>query len=83
MPEVESVNKMMEEVFLSVLSEVRLILRYHHEMGEALIQLLVEKDELLADEVEKFFDQYGLYTPKINLTPYRETAAAVANEVKA
>ena len=30
---------------------------------------LLEKDELLADEVETFFDQYGYFTPKINLRP--------------
>jgi hypothetical protein len=38
-------------------------------MGEALIALLMIKDELLADEVEHFFDQYGLYTPKVQLGP--------------
>jgi hypothetical protein len=50
-----------------VLEEVQLALRLHHEMGEALIQLLLQKNELLADEVEQFFDQYGLFTPKVQI----------------
>ncbi len=57
----------MEETFRMALDEVRMALRLHPEMGEALIQLLLEKEELLADEVEAFFDQYGLYTPKVEL----------------
>jgi cell division protease FtsH len=61
----------MENTFRTVLEEVRLSFRLHKEMGEALITLLLEKDELFADEVEAFFDQYGLYTPKIELQPYK------------
>ncbi len=57
----------MEETFRMVLDEVRLAFRLHRDMGEALIELLMEKEELLADEVEAFFDQYGLYTPKVKL----------------
>jgi hypothetical protein len=38
-------------------------------MGEALIELLIQKNELLANEVEAFFDHYGYYTPKVNLNP--------------
>jgi hypothetical protein len=30
---------------------------------EALVALLMEKQELLADEIRDFFDQYGLFTP--------------------
>ncbi len=59
----------MEETFRMVLAEVRMALRMHHEMGEKLIALLLEREELLADEVEKFFDAYGLYTPKVQLEP--------------
>jgi cell division protease FtsH len=62
----------MENTFRSVLEEVRLSFRIHKEMGEALIKLLLEKEEIFADEVEKFFDQYGLYTPKIDLNPYKD-----------
>jgi ATP-dependent Zn protease len=61
----------MEQTFRAVLEEVRMALRAHREMGEALIKLLLEKNELLADEVEEFFDQYGLFTPKIDLSVYR------------
>ncbi|HLU12182.1 MAG TPA: AAA family ATPase [Oceanobacillus sp.] len=70
---VESINptkemrEAMEETFRAVLEEVQLALRLHREMGEALIQLLLQKNELLADEVEQFFDQYGLFTPKVQL----------------
>ena len=63
------VTEMMEELFRTVLDEVRIAFRVHRDMGEALIKLLMEKDELLADEVEEFFDQYGLFTPKVELEP--------------
>ena len=65
-PEAKEVVAMMEETFLMALHEVRLALRAHREMGEKLIERLMVKDELLADEVEAFFDQYGLFTPRIN-----------------
>jgi ATP-dependent Zn protease len=57
----------MDETFRMVLDEVRMAFRLHREMGEALITLLMEKNELLANEVEAFFDQYGYYTPKVNI----------------
>src|SRR5690606_11402000 len=65
----EEVRDLMEETFLMALDEVRVDLRLHREMGENLIQLLLEKEELLADEVEAFFDQYGFFTPKPQLGP--------------
>jgi cell division protease FtsH len=74
-PEAEETMRMKEELFLTVLSEVRLILRTHHEMVEALITELLKHDELLANEVEDFFDQYGLYTPKIEVRRPSLTAA--------
>jgi len=58
----------MEETFRMVLEEVRLALRLNREMGEALIQLLLEKEELMANEIEAFFDKYGLFTPKVQLS---------------
>jgi ATP-dependent Zn protease len=76
MREAVEVDKMMEETFIDALTEVRLTLRAHHAMGEALIQLLLQKDELLANEVEAFFDQYGLFTPKVDLEPYKMPALA-------
>jgi ATP-dependent Zn protease len=66
----------MENAFVTVLEEVRMILRLHRGMGEALIDLLMDKKILMAHEVEAFFDQYGLYTPKIELTARSERAAA-------
>ncbi len=61
---VREVRKLMEETFLQALDEVRTDLRLHRDMGEALIQLLLEKEELFATDAEAFFDHYGLYTPK-------------------
>lgn len=65
----------MEDMFRMVLDEVRIAFRLHKAMGDALIKLLIEKKELFADEVEAFFDQYGLYTPKVDLDPYRQIPA--------
>jgi len=75
-PQAAEVMRMKEELFLTVLSEVRVLLRTHQEMTEALIAELLEHDELLAREVETFFDRYGLYTPKIqvNLPELEATA---------
>jgi ATP-dependent Zn protease len=78
-PEAKEVATMMEEVFLAVLTEVRYTLRREREMCLALAELLMEKEELLAKEVEEFFDQYGLYTPKIQLNSNRENAAVTGN----
>jgi cell division protease FtsH len=68
----------MEHTFRQVLDEVRLALRAHRAMGEALIQELLVKNEMLADEVETFFDGYGLYTPKVTLPGQAAQAADVA-----
>jgi molybdopterin converting factor small subunit len=38
-------------------------LRENAHIMNALVDLLLEQEELLADEVRAFFDQYGLYTP--------------------
>lgn len=72
----------MENTFRMVLEEVRLSFRLHKEMGEALIKLLLEKQELFADDVEKFFDQYGLYTPKIDLEPFKQIETVVGGKSK-
>ncbi len=74
----EEIRAIMEEKFLMALDEVRMDLRVNREMGEALILLLMEKDELMADEVEAFFDQYGLYTPKPHLLAENEEPALPA-----
>lgn len=71
-------RKAMETAYQEILTETRKSLREHSEMVEALVKLLLEKEELLADEVRAFFDQYGLHTPdptairdgeEINLIP--------------
>ena len=59
----------MDETFRMVLDEVRVGFRLNRDMGEALIQTLMQHEEMLADEVETFFDQYGYYTPKVTLAP--------------
>ena len=78
----KEVKRMMEEVFLAALNDARIDLRLHREMGEHLIALLVEKDELYADEVEAFFDEYGLYTPKIELERLDDKSVALQDARK-
>ncbi len=78
---IKEVREMMEETFLMALDEVRVDLRLHRQMGEDLIHLLLEKEELLADEVEAFFDQYGLHTPKPQLGPGPEIGKIAHTEV--
>jgi cell division protease FtsH len=55
--------KAIEEAYQQVLRETRVALREHGEIVHALTDLLMEKEELLTDDVRAFFDQYGLYTP--------------------
>lgn len=73
----------MEETFQMVLDEVRMAFRLHRAMGEALINLLMEKEELLADEIEAFFDQYGLFTPKVELKPRAAEVVTINDETGA
>jgi cell division protease FtsH len=61
------IREAMDEAFRMALDEVRMALRLHREMAEALIQLLLQKKELNAEEVAAFFDQYGFHTPKVTL----------------
>ncbi len=57
-------NEAMEETFQRIMKETRKALRENETIVRALVALLSEKEELLADEVKAFFDQYGLYTPE-------------------
>lgn len=57
----------MDETFLRVLNETRIALREHDVMIKALVDLLLDKEEILADEVEQFFNQYGFVTPKATM----------------
>ena len=54
----------MEETFQRVMKETRKALRENEHIVRALVALLMEKEELLADDVKAFFDQYGLFTPE-------------------
>lgn len=56
-------SRAVEEAYQKLLRDTRQKLREHKDMVEALVRLLMEKEELLADDVRAFFDQYGLFTP--------------------
>jgi cell division protease FtsH len=56
-------SKAIEEAYQKVLLDTRQALRENKEIVHALVELLLDKEELLADEVRAFFDQYGLFTP--------------------
>ena len=53
-----------EEAYQEVLRDTRIALRDHAELMEELVDLLLEKEELLTDEVRAFFVGYGLHTPE-------------------
>ncbi len=52
-----------EETYQQILTETREALRQNGHIVNALVELLLEKEEMLADDARAFFDQYGLYTP--------------------
>lgn len=54
----------MEETYQQILDETRKALRERGEVVRALAALLLDREELLADDVRAFFDQYGLHTPE-------------------
>ncbi|MCC6894293.1 MAG: AAA family ATPase [Anaerolineae bacterium] len=53
----------MEEEFQKILKECRKALRDNGHIMNALVERLMAKGEILADEVRAFFDEYGLHTP--------------------
>jgi cell division protease FtsH len=55
--------RVMEEVFQEILSDTRKAMRNNAHVVEGLIALLMEKQELMAEEIEAYFDQFGLHTP--------------------
>jgi cell division protease FtsH len=57
-------RRVMEEVYQATMKETREALRENANIVHELAKLLLEKDELLAEEIREFFDQYGLYTPE-------------------
>ncbi len=52
-----------EEAYQEVLQDTRVALREHAELMNELVDLLLEREELLSDEVRAFFVRYGLHTP--------------------
>ena len=79
----QEMREAMDETFRMALDEVRMVFRQHRKMGEELIDLLMQKDELLAAEVEAFFDKYGLYTPKVNLNRDRKEDIVIVGKEEA
>ncbi|MDX2162284.1 MAG: AAA family ATPase [bacterium] len=56
-------SRSIEEAYQRILKETREALRERRDLIEALKTLLLQKEELMADEVRAFFDGYGLHTP--------------------
>jgi cell division protease FtsH len=52
-----------EEAYQLILTETREALRNNAHIVQALVTMLLEREELLADDVRAFFDEYGLHTP--------------------
>ncbi|MCL4248276.1 MAG: AAA family ATPase [Anaerolineae bacterium] len=71
----------MEETFQDVLQVTRKALREHGHVVRDLVALLMEREELLADEVREFFDRYGLTTPDPTLIKDGEEVRLLPDEV--
>ena len=56
-------NEAMEQKFQEMLKECREALRANKHIVERLVELLLEKGEINANEVRAFFDESGLHTP--------------------
>jgi ATP-dependent Zn protease len=54
----------MESTLDQISKETRRALRENAHIVNALVELLLHKEELLASDVKAFFDQYGLTTPE-------------------
>jgi len=52
-----------EKAYQSVLVQTREALRENAYIVKSLAALLLKEEEMLAEEIQEFFDQYGLYTP--------------------
>ncbi len=59
----QEMGEAMETLFQRTLIETRQALRERSEMLRALVERLLEQEEMLADDVRAFFDTYGLHTP--------------------
>lgn len=71
----------MEEMFQKILKETRKALRQNEHIVRALVALLIEKEELLADDVKAFFDQYGLFTPEPSMIRDGETVSIFSHQL--
>jgi hypothetical protein len=71
----------MEETFQQILRETRVALRERSDVMRALVARLMEQEEMLADEVKAFFDQYGLFTPEPTIVKDGEEIKLLPDEV--
>lgn len=55
--------EVVEEQYQRILLETRSVLRENGHIIHTLAELLLREEEMLAEEVRDFFDQYGLFTP--------------------
>jgi ATP-dependent Zn protease len=78
MPVSPEMSDAMEETFQGIMKDARKALRKNEHIVRALAALLLEKEELFADEVRAFFDQYGLFTPDASMIKDGEEVGVVA-----
>jgi cell division protease FtsH len=71
----------MEEVFQQVVQDTRTALRANAHIVKALAEILMEKDEMISDEVQAFFDQFGLHTPDPTMIKDGEAINLLPDEV--
>lgn len=63
-----------EETYQILIRETRTALREHSQVVKGLVALLMEHEELLADDIAAYFDQFGLHTPTPSLLAEPEVA---------
>jgi cell division protease FtsH len=71
----------MEAEFQKILQETRSAMRENEKIVKALAARLLERGEMLADEVRAFFDEYGLHTPDPTLLQDAEAVAELPPEI--
>ncbi len=71
----------MEETFQQILQETRVALRERGDVVRALVARLMEQEELLADDVKAFFDQFGLFTPEPTIVKDGEEVRLLPDEI--
>jgi cell division protease FtsH len=63
----QNMSEAMEKAYQDALQATRKALRERKDVVEAFKNLLLEREELLADDVQQFFDQHDLPTPEVTL----------------